>query len=299
MYSATEHLARTLWLGKFLWSNRMAFYSAYFDESGVRQPEIGCILVVSGWIASVTQWEQFEFDWKLFLAKYDVPYLHMNEYAHSVGPFKKWEGKGKEGTRRNFIGDAAEIIRNTIQAGFACGVSEQVFDQTDSVYELRSKFPNPYALAGRSCASLAVEWQKKSNRGLSQEIRYVFEDGEQGKGGLFHAMTEVIPAMPSPIFEPGRDQKPSEKWPDGRKGLVQLQAADFLAYEWGKFGSDGRELMRGTRQIRNSMNALPANKVRRIFLTSRHLALFCQGLNIPKRTMLNSSHANAKGKAAQ
>src|SRR5258707_13441028 len=290
-----EHLARSIWGARYR-RNWIAMLVAYFDESEVQQPEIGGLLIVSGWIASVAQWEQFEFDWKLFLAKYDMPYLHMKEYAHSVGPFKKWEGK--EGTRRNFISDAADIIRNTIQGGFACGVSEQVFEQTDAVYELRSKFPSPYALAGRSGASMAVEWQKKRDRGLSQEIRYVFEDREQYKGGLFHAMTEVVPAMPSPIFEPGRDQKPSEKWPDGRKGLVQLQAADFLAYGWGKFGSDGGKLMQGSRQIRNSMNALPANKVRRIFLTSRHLAFFCRGLNIPKRTMLDSSHANAKGQTA-
>ncbi len=290
-----EHLARSIWGARYL-GNWISMLVAYFDESGVQQREIGGLLIVSGWIASVAQWERFEFDWKLFLAKYDVPYLHMKEYAHSVGPFTKW--KGKEGTRRNFINDAADIIRNTIQAGFACGVSEQVFDQTDSVYELRSKFSSPYALAGRSCASMAVEWHRKNNRGLSHDIRYVFEDRDQDKGGLFHAMTEVVPAMPSPIFEAGRDQKPSQKWPDGRKGLVQLQAADFLAYEWGKFGSDGRELMRGTRQVRNSMNALPANKVRRIFITSRHLTFFCRGLNIPKRTVVDSSRANAKGQTA-
>lgn len=290
-----EQLARSI-LGARYRTGLFAMLTAYFDESEVRQPEVGGILIVSGWIANVAQWEQFEFDWKLLLAKYDVPYLHMREFAHSVGPFKKW--KGKEGTRRNFINDASDIIRNTIQGGFACGVSEQVFNDLDTVYELRSKFPSPYALAGRTCASMTVEWQKKNNGGLSEEIRYVFEDGEQDKGGLFQSMSEVIPAMPSPIFEPGRDQKTSEKWPDGRKGLIQLQAADFSAYEWGKFGSDGRKLMQGTRKVRNSMNALPANKVRRLFITSGHLTLFCRGLNIPKRTVLDSSHANAKGQTA-
>jgi hypothetical protein len=49
--------------------------------------------VVAGWLAPVNLWEQMEIDWRLVLAKYDVPHFHMKEFAHSVGSFAKWRGQ--------------------------------------------------------------------------------------------------------------------------------------------------------------------------------------------------------------
>src|SRR5258707_733544 len=71
--------------------------------------------VVAGWAAPVGFWDQAEIDWTLALAKFDVPYFHMREFAHSIGPFAKW--KGKEGTRRRFLETLAEIIRDRLLFG--------------------------------------------------------------------------------------------------------------------------------------------------------------------------------------
>jgi hypothetical protein len=291
-----EHLARSVW-GMRYQGNWFVMLSAYFDECQAVTEEVGNLMFVGGWIADVSKWDRFEVDWKLFLAAYDIPYLHMSEFAHHVGPYEKW--KDKDGTRRNFLNDAAAIIRETVQRGFVCCVSQKAFDDFDGFYDLRSTFSSSYALTGRSCAALAAEWQKRNSGGKNSEIRYVFEDGEGDKGGLMRAMADVIPAMPNPIFEPGRDHKPSEKWPEGRKGLVHLQAADFLAYERGKIGRDGRRIANGTQKLRSSMQVLPNEKVDSVFLDSERLAFICRVMKIPKRHVLDSSHANAKGKTPQ
>jgi hypothetical protein len=250
---------------------------SYFDESDSKSLDF---TFVCGWTAAIPEWQQFEYDWKIFLAKYDVPYFHMREYAHSVGPFKKW--KGKEGTRSNFMRTAASIICDTIQHGFVCCVSNEVFDEVDRAWELTSEFRSPYALAGRTCASLANEWQR-NNTSDPSEMAYVFEDGGPDEVGLCHAMGQIKPRLPAPIFQPGRHSKPTNKWPNGRQGLVQLQAADYLAYEMSKFATDHRAIKAGLRNFRISLGVLPEKKVKRFFFTTRKLVGLCLMLNINKR----------------
>jgi hypothetical protein len=248
--------------------------ASYWDESEVT--EFG-FMIVAGWLATVGQWQEFEYGWKLLLAKYDVPYLHMKEYTQSVGPFKKW--KAKDGTRKNFMRDVSGIINDTVQHGFCCFVHNGLFDEIGRRYQFREKFNSSYALAGRACASMANEWQNEAplNR---RDMKYVFEDGGPDKGGLLSAM-DLAPSLPAPIFEPGKDWKPSTKWPDGRTGLVQLQAADYLAYEIGKFARDRQKP--STQRFRASLGVLPEKKVKRLFFTTSKLETLCRMLNIKRR----------------
>jgi hypothetical protein len=71
---------------------------------------------------------------------------------------------------------------------------------------------------------------------------------------LIKAMRVLTPYLPDPIFEPSADIQPCKKWPDGRKGLVQLQAADFLAYEAAKSKRD--RVTGRTREFRKSLEEL-------------------------------------------
>jgi hypothetical protein len=251
--------------------------TSYFDETIVDTIKF---TLVAGWASTLEEWQQFEYDWKIFLAKFDVPHLHMKEFGLSTGPFKKW--KGKEGTRKDFIRTASNIINADIRHGFVSCVSDGVFDKIDSIYELRGIFKSPYALAGRACATLASNWRKKETS-ESQEMEYVFEDGGPDKGDLISAMLDVPPGLPAPIFKPGKDWKPSTKWPDGRKGLVQLQPADYLAYEIGKFAHDHGLIKAGERKFRASLGVLPEKKITRLFFTPERLAATCRILNIKRR----------------
>ena len=54
-----------------------------------------------------------------------------------------------------------------------------------------------------------------------------FEDGDEGKGELLRVVQKA--GYPPPTFHPSRDRLAKDGTPV--RGLVQLQAADFAAYE--------------------------------------------------------------------
>jgi hypothetical protein len=260
--------------------------TCYFDESGGDDLKF---IFVGGWVASVKKWEQFECDWKLFLAKFDVPYLHMREFAHSIGPYEKW--RDKTSVRRNFMSMAAEIISGTVERGFISGISYENFEAIDKRYEFSSKFSSPYALTGRMCVALANRWRKKTTVPLDME--YVFEDGGPDKGGLVEAMHSIPPYLEAPMFKPGRDQAPSSQRPEGRKGLVQLQAADYLVYEMMKLRNDIKLFKTWKRDVRMSLKALPGLKLDKAFYTMERLERVCRDANISLRARVAGTEQGA------
>jgi hypothetical protein len=64
-----EHLGRSLLGSRFSPETLFTMVTCYFDESG--GDDVGWTFVC-GWAATVAQWDRFEIDWKLFLAKNKV-----------------------------------------------------------------------------------------------------------------------------------------------------------------------------------------------------------------------------------
>jgi hypothetical protein len=190
----------------------------YFDAS-YDSPKTTTI--VSGWVSTTGLWERFDADWRLLLAKYNVPYLHMREFAHSIkgSPFERW--RGEESKRASFLSSAAEVIRGYAKFGVACVVDHKAFDQVDAEYALSEILGNPYALAGRDCIANANAWLKKEQRQLP--VEYFFEDRDVGKGELMRIVNRDHDCAPH--FAPSHDTK------SGQHGLTPLQAADFAVYE--------------------------------------------------------------------
>ncbi len=81
----------------------MAILKGYFDESGKENdPEFqDSASSVAGCIGTAENWALIESGWARVLRDFEVPYLHMKEYAHSKGPFEAW--KGQEDIRADFI----------------------------------------------------------------------------------------------------------------------------------------------------------------------------------------------------
>jgi hypothetical protein len=250
--------------------------SAYFDEA--ISDELS-LTTIAGWVATVRQWEAFEMSWRIFLSRYDVPYLHMKEYAHFKGPFEKWENRRLAGTRRNFISDAIAIVKENIQWGFICYADQRVFNKVNIKYRLDGTFRSPYSLLGWSSISCLRNWMVRSM--CTTEPKCVFDDGIPApeKAGLVEAVGTLEPLTPTPIFEASRDIAPCPQWPSGRRGLVQLQSADLLAYEARKSILD----MLQKRQGRGSFKAMPFGKIDTLFYTEAGLKNTCVKLNIKKR----------------
>jgi hypothetical protein len=196
--------------------------SCYLDEAGGMQDRF---TVVSAWLSTAARWERFETDWRLMLASYNLEYFHMAEFSQSAKIFKKW--KDCDGIRKRFVHDATEIIRTTVEYGFLVYSHHQIFEAMDKRFGLSEMLSSPYAVAGRSCVAQVEKWKYVS--GSSDEIGFVFEDGGPDKSGLLRAM-DVPRKLPAPTFMPSRDIK-DRKTDRVRSGVIQLQAADFMAYE--------------------------------------------------------------------
>jgi hypothetical protein len=278
--SAFCHLARSVLGARYHSKDALfAMLTCYFDEAG--GSDIG-YTVVAGWAASVEQWDRFEADWRIFLAKYDVSHFHMKQYAQSSGPFRKWKGGQWEGTRKNFMRDAAHIILSNAQRGFISLVPHESFAEIDRRYKLRDFFSSEYAFVGRACVAGANQWWNRT-RSSPLDMKYIFEDGGPDKGGLIQSMTAFPPYLPSPAFEPSRNIAPSRKWPQGRTGVIQLQAADYLGYEIRKLLMDVDIIKTGERTFRRSLLALRGIQIDRCLYTSERIETMCKAGNIPSR----------------
>jgi hypothetical protein len=230
--------------------------------------------VVCGWIADVNQWDGFEVDWKLFLIKNGVPYFHMKEFSHSVGPFAKW--RGNETVRKQFSEDAWDIIRSRTRHGFVCSVQDVLFNIINRSYRLTETFPSCYALAGREC----MDWANAYAHAAHHEVKCIFDDGAPGKSSL-RRVAGLGPILPSPQFEPSRDIQDRKK--GLRRGFVQIQAADFLAYEVRKYWIDHPLYRTGQRSPRMSLRQFGQRQPETKFMNERRMFTACQKFGIERR----------------
>jgi hypothetical protein len=120
---------------------------------------------------------------------------------------------------------------------------------------------------------------REKHGGILPEVRHVFDDGDKGKGELMRVVEKDKYALP--LFLPSRDRKAK----DGSlvKGIVQLQAADFAAYEMRKaYTSDPREEWMPW-EHRKSLQALATIDCRWGRYTQKDLVTMCKKAPIRPR----------------
>jgi hypothetical protein len=250
--------------------------TAYCDDSQEKS-----FVVVGGWVASTAEWDNFEIDWKLFLGSYKVPYFHMREFAHSRGPYAKW--KNADNFRARFIHDAWEIIKSRVRGGFVSLVQDTLFNRVNRSYELQEKIPSCYALASRVC----MEWvDERARRDNNKQSLCVFDDpGEAKQRNALIQAAGAEPKLSTPVFEASRDVPHRKK--GIRHGLVQLQAADFLAWEVRKYAVDHALIRSGVRSPRFSLRQFGERTPETCFFSEERLVRLCERLGI-------KSHLTAK-----
>jgi hypothetical protein len=211
VHSAFDHLSFGLKSDRVF-----GMFRSFFDEGG---GEDHGFLAVCGYVASLERWKRFEADWKRMLALHEVPYLHMKELAHFKGPYKKW--KDNENGRIALLRDAGAIVCGYAEYGFLSAVWYGDFDKVNRQYYLAENFHSPYALAGRFCIARANLWMGQGGKSV-REIDYVFDRGGPDVGGLSELMQRSNLQIPS--FKASQDT-------ETEIGMIQLQAADYFAYE--------------------------------------------------------------------
>lgn len=269
-YSPLEHLARSVWF-PYSDDGRFALLTSYFDAAGGKDHGF---LVVAGYVARLSRWEKFAADWRFMLKHYEVPYFHMKKFAPTKYPKRPFDGPGwkDESHRESFLRDLGSVIATYIDFGVACFVPYAEFLEVNKQYHLCEVYPLPYVLAGRDC--IATVNKEVKNKGWTQPIEYIFECGDRGKGALVDLVSAV--GLPIPTFKPSRDI-------GGKKGVIQLQASDFAAFELRKamkeYGEDAPLW-----KYRRSLMALAKLENYWQGYTKASLIEVCEKAGIPPRT---------------
>jgi len=214
--STMRHLAWSVWLNHDPDKCWMAMYTCYYDASST-QEESTRPLVVVGLLSTVKKWLKFEREWERVLEEFEAPYLHMKEFAHSVGPFATW--KNDDAKRAGFIGSLIKVLKRRVNMVFQYRLVPDVFHKFDREYMLTEAFGNPYAFTTMATVRLAQYWFESHYP--KDQIEHVVEKGDAGQPRLL-ALFAGLPYVPA--LKPKVDPKTGQH-------LVPFQAADLLAYE--------------------------------------------------------------------
>jgi hypothetical protein len=113
-------------------------------------------------------------------------------------------------------------------------------------------------------------------------VTCVFDDGGEDKGGLISAAKIAPTTSRSPDFEPSRDIQDRKR--GMRKGTIQIQAADFLAYEVRKFIADHPKIRTGDREARESFRMFGKKKPDTKLMSEERIIATCKRYGIQRRT---------------
>jgi uncharacterized protein (DUF2164 family) len=239
-YNAFEHLYRSLFAKP---TDLFVMLTAYFDEAGTspNQPAP----VVAGYIASTFQWKRFGEQWDKLLGQWKVPInpkygiriAHRKDLEHCVGVFKGWTREDRE----RFLEKAYMIIKRHTRAPIGNTVVREEFEEF-ALKPMQRIVSGAYGFCAYTCLQGIKEYCDHHNH--QEPVRVVFEAGATGWGQLSrlfsylqkHQQLREFYRLDSISFE--------------TKKIKQLQAADFLAYDLGRFFLDQR-----LKQVRPAVNA--------------------------------------------
>src|SRR6266849_3215573 len=194
--------------------------TAFFDESGTHLDST--VVVVGGYVASEDQWFMFRQEWEDMLHREGIPAIHRVSLENFRGNFARENGWDE--TRRVRLLEVAQaIIRRWTVAGVGAAVIRRDFDDAMPGV-IKRAFGGPYGWLVHDCIVGIGHWANDNKR--EDLILYAFEDGADGRRQV-EAMFESL--RNDPTF---RDLCRIGGWCFPTKAeAVELQAADFLAYE--------------------------------------------------------------------
>lgn len=216
-YSPIRHLAHALFLNHDPNEALMFMPIAYFDASASHQdPKV---MTLAGFVSTEEKWVKFERSWNAVLAQYNVPYLHMKEYAHSTGAFQGW--KRQEEKRKAFLSDLIKVAKLNVRKGFMCSMPLQDYEEVNREFNLREYWGNEYSLLGMAVVTALLGWKLKHFP--HAPIRCIFEDGDADNHHLKRCLQkEAIPYS----FTPKKSMQGTVM-----EYIVPFQLADFAAWE--------------------------------------------------------------------
>ncbi len=227
-YDPFRHLYKSLFASK---NDLFVMFTVYLDESNTspnqRMP------IVAGYLSSTFKWSRFGEQWEKLLRhhkvpidpKYGIPIAHRNKIQNLKGIFSNWA----ESDRDKFLDKAYPIIRRHIRLPIGCAIPRKAFEQIIPK-SMQKYLGGIYGWCVYSCLLGVKTWceQHKYNK----PITYVFEAGAQGQGHVNQTL--------SLLYKNTQYRKNFRLggFAFEGKNLKPLQAADFIAYDLGRYALD-------------------------------------------------------------
>lgn len=185
------------------------------DESG-HEAQPG-YFGVAGFAGSRFQWEILRTAWARALQDVGAPYLHMREFAHSVGVFATWKGD-KERRDALIAGVVGAVLDSKLTA---FGSAMRVEDFTSLDERQRAHIGSPY----HACLQdVLFGFQLTTESGPADWTCRVLADRTDENRAAAKTVYRRIRTERFPRFE-------KRLWFGDFREDVGLQAADLLAYE--------------------------------------------------------------------
>lgn len=197
----------------------MAFFNAYFDESGKDNSRI---LTLAGYIATKEQWDEFAREWSAVLKDEGVKIFHMKDFENGYGEFKEedgWTRERKIAVQKKLIG----IINRRTNIGIFSSVDLPDYEECMRGWR-REYYGTPYTFLVKNCLSQVSLWAMHFRR--REPIAYVIEHG----AGYNHEINEAFRAAFANDIKREMMRLGSLTF-ETKQRAIQLQAADMLAYE--------------------------------------------------------------------
>jgi hypothetical protein len=198
--------------------------TAYFDESGHSATQ--GFFALAAFVAPSDAWLVFDVAWQDTLNNCNAPYLHMREFAHSLGPYEGWT----EEQRRSLLRGCVSAIK--VAQAVAIGAVLDVADFNTLSDDGRIRLRDPFFCCFQEVVRGAAISGVFENRGVKVDMVFSAQDEFRGQAMQLHeAMLQDNDL---------RDRIGGLRFEDMRRCLA-LQAADLMAYELRQHYHLGRE----------------------------------------------------------
>jgi len=213
----------------------IAMLEAYFDESG--NDDRSTIFTVAGFIATRSQWEAFEKEWKAFLGDEKIERFHRVDLECFQRNFHRDRG-WDEARRDRVVREAQRIIGEHVLYGVKNSIIKKDYREAvlaDTDEKVKSQLgKNYYTFCGQAVMRKIAVWAAHNSH--NEAIRYFFESGAKGEGELLQVISKIVKRKREKALFRYGGMSFVEKYDeviDGVlfPGVVQLHAADVLAYE--------------------------------------------------------------------
>jgi hypothetical protein len=221
----------------------VALLRFYGDAGGKRQKTN---VAVAGYVATLDQWNKWRSQWKPMLDREGVECFHRNEMEPPF--YREFRKKGWDKKHQvEVLNRLHRIIKATTLKGVGYSVRNKAFSQIMPP-KVKRDLGGPYGWCVQLCIIDIGTWAR--DRG--DWVHYIFESGDDGEGQISTALRSLQKNEQYRDFFRIADYSFSDK--RGPNAVMELQAADFIAYE--SYKQVDNYLIASGRKMRLSANDL-------------------------------------------